>query len=268
MGRNEMWSVVLLGLLLQATLWAGSPGESGIAAASSMPNPDLALARYLAAASQAPAWSTATIDIEASIPRLAKHGHLRAIRRGPGGSPPFGRPEYQVLEMDGDRTVRQQVIARYLSAEVEAAVLPLASVAIATANYRFRYRGSIADGGTLAYIFEITPQKKRAGLIRGQLWIDAGTGLVLRQAGYLVRSPSIFVRRVNITRDTAVRDGVAYERTTRLEIDTRLAGRVDVTITERPYEPATDGVKGICQPDYTSVSRACDLRIPSLSIRN
>src|ERR1019366_7528300 len=124
MGRNEMWSVVLLGLLLQATLWAGSPGESGI-------------------------------DIEAPIPRLAKHGHLRAIRRGPGGSPPFGRPEYQVLEMDGDRTVRQQVIARYLSAEVEAAALPLASVAIATANYRYRYRGSIADGGTLAYIFEI-----------------------------------------------------------------------------------------------------------------
>ena len=36
----------------------------------------------------------------------------------------------------------------------------------------------------------------------------------------------------------------------------------------RPYEPATDGVKGICQPDYTSVSRTCDLRIPSLSIRN
>jgi hypothetical protein len=43
---------------------------------------------------------------------------------------------------------------------------------------------------------------------------------------------------------------------------------MDVTITERPYEPATGGVKGMCQPDYTSVSRACDLRIPSLSIRN
>lgn len=125
MGRNEMGSVVLLGLLLQATTWAGGSGESGIAAASSMPNPDLALARYLAAVSQAPAWATETIDIEASIPGLAKHGHLRAIRRGPGGTPPFGRPEYQVLEMDGDRTVRQQVIARYLSAEVEAAGGPL-----------------------------------------------------------------------------------------------------------------------------------------------
>jgi hypothetical protein len=170
--------------------------------------------------------------------------------------------------MDGDRTVRQQVIARYLSAEVEAAALPPASVAIAPANYRFRYRGSITDGGTLAYIFEITPQKRRAGLIRGQLWIDAGSGLVLRQTGYLVRSPSIFVRRVDITRDTAVRDGAAYERTTRLWIDTRLVGRAELTITERPYSPAMGDAKRMWQPSYTSVSRGCDLRIPSLSIRN
>ena len=105
-------------------------------------------------------------------------------------------------------------------------------------------------------------------MIRGQLWIDAGSGLVLRQTGYLVRSPSIFVRRVNIARDTAVRDGVAYERTTRLEIDTRLVGRAELTITERPYSPATAEEQGMSQASYTSVSRACDLRIPSLSIRN
>jgi hypothetical protein len=222
----------------------------------------------LAAPSHAAAWATATIDIQASIPRLAQHGHLRAIRRGPEGTPPFGRPEYQVLEMQGDRTVRQQVLARYLSAEVAAAARPPASVAITPANYRFRYRGSIAGGGTLAYIFEINPKKKRGGLIRGQIWIDGASGLVLRQSGYLVRSPSIFVRRVEMTRDTAVRDGVAYERTTRLEIDTRLVGRAELTITERPYSPAVGGATAICQPSYASVSPGCVLRIPSLSIRN
>ncbi len=272
MGPNEMEPAVLLGMLLQGALWAGGAGEPGIAAANPAPNPELALARYLAAPSQAPAWATATIDIQASIPRLAEHGHLRAIRRSPkdtpGGAPRFGRPEYQVLEMEGDRTVRQQVIARYLSAEVEAAAWPPASVAITPANYRFRYRGSIANGGTLAYIFEINPKKKRSGLIRGELWIDSASGLVLRQSGYLVRSPSIFVRRVEMTRDTAVRDGVAYERTTRLEIDTRLVGRAEMTITERPYSPAVGDATGICQPSYASVSRGCVLRIPSLSIRN
>ncbi|MGO9259950.1 MAG: hypothetical protein ACLQU1_27105 [Bryobacteraceae bacterium] len=231
--------LVVLPVLLQAAVWAGGPAESGMAAASSAPDPSLVLARYLETASQTTPWSAETIDIEASLPTHTKSGHLRAIRRGPEGTPPFGRPEYQVLTIDGDRTIRQQVIARYISAEVEAAALPPASVAIAPANYRFRYRGSIVEGGTLAYIFEIKPRKKRIGLMRGQLWIDAGSGLVRRQTGYLVRSPSIFVRRVNITRDTAARDGVAYERTTHLEIDTRLIGLAELTITERPYSPDT-----------------------------
>jgi hypothetical protein len=233
-----MW-LVILPVLLQAAVWAADPGEMGISAASSDPDPSLVLARYLRAASETAPWSAATIDIEASLPSRSQSGHLRAIRRGPEGCPPLGRPEYEVLTTDGDRTVRQQVIARYLSAQVEAAALPHDSVAIAPANYRFRYRGSILSGGTLAYIFEIAPRKKRVGLMRGQLWIDAGSGLVLRETGYLVRSPSIFVRRVNITRDTAARDGVAYELTTHLEIDTRLVGRALLTITERPYAPDT-----------------------------
>ena len=150
-----MWLVVLP-VLLQAAIWAGGPGESEIAAASSAPDPSWVLARYLEAASQTTPWSAETIDIEASIPTRTKSGHLRAIRR----LLPFGRPEYQVLTMDGDRTIRQEVIARYISAEVEAAALPPASVAIALANYRFRYQGSIVNGGTLAYIFQITPRKK------------------------------------------------------------------------------------------------------------
>jgi len=249
MRRNKTWPAVWLGLLLPAAIWAGGPGGSGIA-------PGLVLARYLAAGSQAPAWDTATIDIEASIPRLAKRGHLRAIRR----LLPFGGPDYQVLGTEGDRTVRQQVIARYLSAEVEAAALPPASVAITPANYRFQYRGSTADGGTLAYIFEITPRKKRAGLIRGQLWIDAGSGLVLRQAGYLVRSPSIFVRRVNITRDTTPRDGAPYERITRLEIDTRLVGRAELTVTERPYAPATGEEMAADDGTVAAIEQAVSVR--------
>ena len=237
MGRNRKWIIVLLSLPLSATVWAASRVESARAGLSAEAASSSSLARYLASP-PAPAWSAATIEIEASIPRLAKRGRLRAIRRSRGGTPPLGKPEYQVLEIDGDRTVRQQVIARYLSAEVEAAALPPASVEITPPNYRFRYKGSVADGGALAYIFEITPQKKRAGLIRGQLWIDAGTGLALRLTGYLVRRPSVFVRRVNVTRDTSAHDGVAYARITHVEIDTRLIGRAELMITERPYAPA------------------------------
>ena len=181
------------------------------------------------------------MDIEASIPGLAKRGHLSAIRRVSRNPLPIGKPEYEVLAVDGDHTVTRQVIARYLSADEQAATFPPASVAIVPANYRFRYVGSVAAGETRAYAFEIVPHKKRAGLLRGQLWIDAKTGLALRLRGYFVKSPSLFVRRISISRDTCVRDGSAYSRITHIEVDARLIGRAELMITEQPYLPAAVG---------------------------
>ncbi len=226
----------LVGLFSWGAVWAASPSESASLVLKSPTTADLALGRYLAQSPEARPWQTAAVEIQAFIPKLAERAYLRAIRR----LLPSGRPQYQVLAIGGDRTVKQQVIARYISADGEAALLPSASVAITPANYRFRYRGSISTGNSLAYIFEITPRKKRAGLIRGQLWIDSASGLALRQTGYLVRRPSIFVRRLTLTRETSVRDGVAYARTTRLEIDTRLVGRTELTITERPLAAEAD----------------------------
>ena len=103
----------------------------------------MAFARYTNGLEQARPWSMETIDIDASLPKLAKTGRLRAFRR----LMPFGKPEYQVLEIAGDQTVRQQVIVRYLSAEVRAADIPASSVAITPANYKFRYKGAVKTGG-------------------------------------------------------------------------------------------------------------------------
>jgi hypothetical protein len=225
-----MFKRLIPSILLSSLAFAGS-GEPAAATPAAISSPDAVLARHFAAGSDSTAWSVETVDIQASIPKLAEHGRLRAIRR----LLPFGHPEYQVLAVDGPRTVRQQVISRYLSADMRATSLAPESVAITPANYRFRYQASISDGTTLTYIYEITPRKKRAGLIRGQIWIDAATGQTVRQTGYLVRSPSVFLRRVNVTRDVALRDGIAYAKTTRLEIDTRLIGVAELTIIERPY---------------------------------
>ena len=95
--------------------------------------------------------------------------------------------------------------------------------------------GSIASSGTFVYVYRVTPRKKRAGLMEGQLWIDAASGLAVHQDGHLVTKLSIFVRRVELVRDTRVRDGVPYLETTRLTIDTRLVGRAELTIREHPY---------------------------------
>ena len=115
--------------------------------------------------------------------------------------------------------VKQRVLARYLTAEKEAAAIPPSSVAVTLANYKFRYLAS--SGGTPVYAFQITPRHKRAGLIKGELWIDGATGVAVHVAGYLVKRPSIFIRRLKITRDVSLRDAAPYLRTTRLDIDVR-----------------------------------------------
>jgi hypothetical protein len=133
------------------------------------------------------------------------------------------------------------VIARYLSAQVQAAALPAYSVAITLANYKFRYTGAVKTGGTTAYVFLITPHKKRIGLIKGALWLGGETGAVVRQSGYLVKRPSIFVKRVDVTRETALRDGIAELRVTHLSVKTRLVGRAQLVIHERPSATPDSG---------------------------
>ena len=189
-----------------------------------------AFARYVANVQHAGSWSPETIDIEASLPKLQKRGHLRAIRR----LNQAGNADYQVLEIAGDRTVRQQVIERYLTAQVTASEIPAASVAMTPENYQFRYQGMVHDGDVVAYVFQIKPRKKRIGLISGELWLDADTGAAVRQSGRLVKSPSLFVKSVGITRETVLSEGVAQRLLTHLSVDTRLVGLANLTVTESP----------------------------------
>ncbi len=200
----------------------------------------MAFARYIADQEQTSAWSVETVEVDASLPGRKTQGHLRAIRRLL-----LGKPQYQVLDMAGDKTVRQQVILRYLSGEVQAADIPAASVAITPANYRFHYNGPVVIGGATAYSFSIKPRKHREGLIRGEVAIDGESGAVVRESGYLVKSPSIFVKRITVNRVSDLCRGLVQERITHISVETRLIGRAELTVSERPWmeadEPAASG---------------------------
>jgi hypothetical protein len=226
----------LLALGLASTALASGPSAAATISVDP-PAASLALERYLAGAANNAPWSepnTALLEIDASLPRLAARGNLRAIRHWTERQ----TPDYQVICIEGDTMVRQRVIAGYLTAEKEAAAIPASSVAVTLANYKFRYLAS--SGRTSVYAFQITPRHKRTGLIKGELWIDGATGAAVHEAGYLVKRPSIFIRRLKITRDVSLSDGVPYLRTTHLDIDIRFAGRAELTIIERPCgQPST-----------------------------
>jgi hypothetical protein len=169
------------------------------------------------------------LEIDASLPKLGKQGRMEAIRH----FGPAGQLEYEVVSFEGDLTVKQQVIARYLEIEQQAYALPVSSVAITPDNYKFRYAGSIESGGNRSYIFAIKPRRRGDGLIEGHLWIDEFTGGAVHQDGRVVKRASIFIRQIRITRDSGSRAAPPYLRVTHVDIDTRLAGRAVLTIRER-----------------------------------
>jgi hypothetical protein len=80
------------------------------------------------------------------------------------------------------------------------------------------------------------PQKKRDGLIRGELWIDSVTGVAVVPSGPLVKASSPVIRRIELVRDTKLVDCHASARSTRVAIETQRSGRGYLTITEfRPF---------------------------------
>jgi hypothetical protein len=199
--------------------------------------PALAFGKYLASLQERNLFTEpgpVGMEIEASLPGLAKEGRMVAIRHT-GASE---RSEYQVVRFDGDATVKQRVIARYLAAQEQAEALPYSTVAATPANYKFRYLGSMANNGSTDCIFQIVSKKNRAGLIRGQIWIDSATGVAVHQAGRFVKRPSVFIRKIEVSRDTSLRERLPYIRVTHVTIETRLVGRAELTISERPLKAA------------------------------
>jgi len=110
--------------------------------------------------------------------------------------------------------------------------MPVRSVAITPANYRFKYVAEVGSGDTTAYVFRITPKKKRCGLIEGQLWIDAASGAAVLQAGHFVRPPSAEIRRMELVSDTNRLDGDPRTRITHVALATQRLGRGELTVTE------------------------------------
>jgi hypothetical protein len=166
------------------------------------------------------------VDIEASLPKLKKQGKLHALRR----ISRLGRITYEAIHFEGDSRIKNDVIARYLAADTQTQPNDGAAVAITPANYKFKYRGMVDQDGRLVHVFRLTPRKKRVGLFKGELWLDAETCLPVREAGRLAKMPSVFLRRIEFVREYDIHEGLAFPRSIETTVDTRLVGKAELKI--------------------------------------
>ncbi len=194
----------------------------------------LAFAKYVAVVQERDPFTDSgpvAVFIEASLPELYKNAELLAIRQTGENE----RNEYRVVSFQGDGTVAEEVIDRYIGLNHVLQQLPPSSVAIVPDNYRFRFRGEVKTGGRVAYRYDISPRKNRVGLIKGQIWMDAHTGGEILLSGRLTVPKSIR-GGVNLVRETTPPGDSGVARTTHLVFSVPQLGRSELAILEYPLQ--------------------------------
>ena len=164
------------------------------------------------------------VEIDGSIPKLEKKGKLNALR----SITRLGQIIYKQTKFVGDNTVKQELIARYLSAEVEER--DRSTIAISPANYKFKLKKIEPIDGRDVAIFEVNPKKKRVGLFKGELWIDTETGMPLKESGRWVKNPSVFLKKVEFVNEYELKDGLAVPRHLSSKMEVRLVGWAELDI--------------------------------------
>ncbi len=124
------------------------------------------------------------VDIHARVANLNRWSRLRTIRRISCN----GKISYQSLDSSGDNGIKKDIIARYLAADRDAN--DNGAVAVDKFNYEFRLKPTSAFAASeLINVFQLRPRKKRVGLFKGEIRLDASTGMPVQESGRFVKIP-------------------------------------------------------------------------------
>jgi len=104
---------------------------------------------------------------------------------------------FEVVREGGSEYVRNKTLRTMLAAEQKLiASGKRVRASLDSKNYAFE-DGGITDGGLRRIL--MNPVKKSEGLVDGSLFVDPDSGLVTKIQGRLLKSPSFWLRDVNVT---------------------------------------------------------------------
>ncbi len=160
------------------------------------------------------------------LPRMQKSATLNARRH----IAKDGQVEYDTTDRQGDVTIQKYLIASFINGEMENSTKDHSKVSVTPENYKFKAKGEREKDGRRVFVFEVSPRKKREGLFKGEIWLDSETGLTVREAGRFVKSPSVFLKKVDFAREYTIRDGFAIPKLITTYIQTRFWGDAELDI--------------------------------------
>jgi hypothetical protein len=185
------------------------------------------------------------VQIDASLPKLRKQGSMSGLRLVSR----TGRIVYRGLRFTGDNLIKTAVIARFLANDAEPSN-QAAGAGVTRENYSFVYDKTSDYNGIAAYVFRLKPKRKRVGLFKGELWLNATTAAPLRLWGDFIKSPSIFIRSFRFVQDYQDLNQCIQPVRLLLTVQTRIAGEADISIWLHSVDnqPAATGA-GACGSD-------------------
>jgi hypothetical protein len=154
--------------------------------------------------------------LEAVNDKFGKQGWIEAwTELTPGGF------RYEIVAEGGSSYVRGKVLEAALKNEQRLFEKgDLARADLTVRNYEFLAANQIQDDGLVRVALK--PRREDQVLIAGAMWLNAGTGDLIRIEGTLARSPSFWTRRVEIVREYdrigGVRVPVRVESTAQVKI--------------------------------------------------
>jgi hypothetical protein len=186
-------------------------------------------------------------EIDASLPKLEKHGKLKVLHM----ISKIGINKFKMIgEFIGDNTVMTQVIKRYLDTEQKGR--ESGSMAINPDNYKFKINAIVTQNSQTTYIFDVTPKRKDDGLFKGQVWLDGLTAMPLKELGKLVKTPSVWLKSVKFERDYEIHDGVAVPKHLESVAEVRAFGEAKLSANFSDLKRQDNGAAGDAVGDAAS----------------
>jgi hypothetical protein len=188
---------------------------------------------------------SATTVIRAELPDTQQSGEYELQRN-------YSAPRtlaFKAVRFTGDNFVKSNVILRLLQSEVNHVEKDDPAMnAITPKNYKFSYKGTTELQGRVVHVYQLKPREKRAGLFKGRIFLDAYTASIVRAEGRLVKSPSLFIKKIEFIQDYADRDAYTFPVHIHSEAQARVVGRAIVDIYDSDYHPVSVAVQAQSGP--------------------
>jgi hypothetical protein len=193
---------------------AGAPAP----AVPASPSEHRAVNRFLVEIEKPPVAYQALRRLEASSVRLNESAWMEAVTE----YEPASGFRYSIVAQGGSERIGRRVLSKVLEAEQEnASTAEWRKGSLSRDNYLFDFGGHAGDG---MLKLQLTPRRRDSRLLLGSALLTAKSGELVRVEGRLAKSPSFWVRWVNVSSTYSLVAGTMMPVSIDSTADVRIAG--------------------------------------------